>query len=115
MNDPAFLHDPELYEARFHGMMRAPLCDHDDHEPTGWEGYSPNCPKCGRGGLTVYCQDCHKEHCTLCAHQTGIADGYRCSECEQVSLDKLERACKLIGSVKYREQLVDAMMKEIWV
>jgi hypothetical protein len=115
-HEPALMHDPELYAARFYGMMRAPLCDHDDYgEPTGWEDYKPNCPKCAGSGLQVYCQDCHKERCTLCSHQTGLADGYRCDGCEQLSLEKLERACKLIGSVAYQEELIDAMMKRIWM
>jgi hypothetical protein len=30
-------------------------------------------------------------------------------------MEKLERACKLIGSVEYQEKLIDEMMKRIWI
>jgi hypothetical protein len=109
------MHDPELYEARFNGL-RYNGFDEPDHYDDG--SYAPHCRICADPvaiAIQVTCQDCYKLACKACSFQTGVCDGYRCKECEQRNLEKLERACKLIGSVKYQEQLIDAMMKEIWI
>lgn len=99
--DPAFLHDPELYAARFTYVdpdNADDLCKVDSENCTPHEA-------------DFRCDLCDSPVCEACCVLTGISDNRRCLDCEDRQLAKLQAACKLIGPGEFEREIQAALLE----